>query len=162
MLFHLIPAGMQAAAAVSAAAAPPQAPAAAPPPQNKEFNTASLCKYGYMIYVFINTYIKQSNRPKNWQINLLLVPYIVWRLWNNIDKLKHSFIFFYRFGQETVQDIVSRTQDVFQTLKAIQVSAVYWWWWWCSPATASPPGQLSLVWKYRASFRNYPKPARFG
>lgn len=26
----------------------------------------------------------------------------------------------FRFGQETVQDIVSRTQDVFQTLKAIQ------------------------------------------
>lgn len=26
-----------------------------------------------------------------------------------------------RIGQETVQDIVSRTQDVFQTLKAIQV-----------------------------------------
>lgn len=26
-----------------------------------------------------------------------------------------------RIGQETVQDIVSRTQEVFQTLKAIQV-----------------------------------------
>jgi mediator of RNA polymerase II transcription subunit 30 len=26
-----------------------------------------------------------------------------------------------RFGQETVQDIVSRTQEVFQALKAIQV-----------------------------------------
>ncbi|KAJ2947695.1 hypothetical protein O0L34_g9463 [Tuta absoluta] len=60
---------MQTSGAVSAAtAAPPSAPAAQPPPQNKEFNTASLCK----------------------------------------------------FGQETVQDIVSRTQDVFQTLKAIQ------------------------------------------
>ncbi|XP_063838099.1 mediator of RNA polymerase II transcription subunit 30 [Ostrinia nubilalis] len=63
------PGGMQAAGAVvAAAAAPPAPPAPAPPPQNKEFNTASLCK----------------------------------------------------FGQETVQDIVSRTQDVFQTLKAIQ------------------------------------------
>ncbi|CAB3240295.1 unnamed protein product [Arctia plantaginis] len=62
--------GMQpGGAVVSAGAAPPPAqPAAPPPPQNKEFNTASLCK----------------------------------------------------FGQETVQDIVSRTQDVFQTLKAIQ------------------------------------------
>ncbi|XP_050344030.1 mediator of RNA polymerase II transcription subunit 30 isoform X3 [Nymphalis io] len=60
--------GMQTAAAVQvAAAAPPPAPVAHPP-QSKEFNTASLCK----------------------------------------------------FGQETVQDIVSRTQDVFQTLKAIQ------------------------------------------
>ncbi|XP_049874063.1 mediator of RNA polymerase II transcription subunit 30 [Pectinophora gossypiella] len=62
---------MQAAgvAGVTASAPPPPAaPPAAPPPQNKEFNTASLCK----------------------------------------------------FGQETVQDIVSRTQEVFQTLKAIQ------------------------------------------
>ncbi|CAG9581143.1 unnamed protein product [Danaus chrysippus] len=57
--------GMQVAAVQ--AAAPPPAPVNHPP-QNKEFNTASLCK----------------------------------------------------FGQETVQDIVSRTQDVFQTLKAIQ------------------------------------------
>ncbi|KAL4716551.1 hypothetical protein ACJJTC_010215 [Scirpophaga incertulas] len=57
--------GLQAPGAVSA---PPAPPAPVPPPQNKEFNTASLCK----------------------------------------------------FGQETVQDIVSRTQDVFQTLKAIQ------------------------------------------
>ncbi|XP_068626754.1 mediator of RNA polymerase II transcription subunit 30-like [Battus philenor] len=56
--------GMQSGPVATAAAAPPSAP----PPQNKEFNTASLCK----------------------------------------------------FGQETVQDIVSRTQDVFQTLKAIQ------------------------------------------
>ncbi|KAJ8735376.1 hypothetical protein PYW07_006996 [Mythimna separata] len=61
--------GMQAGGAVSNNTAPPPAqPPAAQPPQNKEFNTASLCK----------------------------------------------------FGQETVQDIVSRTQDVFQTLKAIQ------------------------------------------
>ncbi|XP_075969663.1 mediator complex subunit 30 [Anticarsia gemmatalis] len=62
--------GMQAGGAVvsAGAAPPPTQPAAAQPPQNKEFNTASLCK----------------------------------------------------FGQETVQDIVSRTQDVFQTLKAIQ------------------------------------------
>ncbi|XP_072945938.1 mediator of RNA polymerase II transcription subunit 30 isoform X3 [Epargyreus clarus] len=58
--------GMQTASAVQTTAAPPPAPAA--PTQSKEFNTASLCK----------------------------------------------------FGQETVQDIVSRTQDVFQTLKAIQ------------------------------------------
>lgn len=28
-----------------------------------------------------------------------------------------------RIGQETVQDIVSRTQEVFQTLKAIQVNS---------------------------------------
>ncbi|XP_068626317.1 mediator of RNA polymerase II transcription subunit 30-like [Battus philenor] len=56
--------GMQSGPVATAAAAPPSAP----PPQNKEFNTANLCK----------------------------------------------------FGQETVQDIVSRTQDVFQTLKAIQ------------------------------------------
>ncbi|CAH0724652.1 unnamed protein product, partial [Brenthis ino] len=59
--------GIQAGGAVQAVANPPPAPAA-PPQQSKEFNTASLCK----------------------------------------------------FGQETVQDIVSRTQDVFQTLKAIQ------------------------------------------
>ncbi|XP_031769109.2 mediator of RNA polymerase II transcription subunit 30 [Galleria mellonella] len=61
-------AGMQGGGAVAATAPSPAPPAAAPPPQHKEFNTASLCK----------------------------------------------------FGQETVQDIVSRTQDVFQTLKAIQ------------------------------------------
>ncbi|XP_013188655.2 mediator of RNA polymerase II transcription subunit 30 [Amyelois transitella] len=60
--------GMPAASAVTGAAPSPAPPAAAPPAQPKEFNTASLCK----------------------------------------------------FGQETVQDIVSRTQDVFQTLKAIQ------------------------------------------
>lgn len=30
-----------------------------------------------------------------------------------------------RIGQETVQDIVSRTQEVFQTLKAIQVCTSY-------------------------------------
>ncbi|XP_053622241.1 mediator of RNA polymerase II transcription subunit 30 [Plodia interpunctella] len=59
---------MPAGGAVTAAAPSPAAPPAAPPAQPKEFNTASLCK----------------------------------------------------FGQETVQDIVSRTQDVFQTLKAIQ------------------------------------------
>ncbi|XP_045776498.1 mediator of RNA polymerase II transcription subunit 30 isoform X1 [Maniola jurtina] len=59
---------MQAAGSVQAAAAAPPSAPASHPPQNKEFNTASLCK----------------------------------------------------FGQETVQDIVSRTQDVFQTLKAIQ------------------------------------------
>ncbi|KAI5639721.1 mediator complex subunit 30 domain-containing protein [Phthorimaea operculella] len=63
------PGAMQTPGAVTTpTTAPPSAPAAQPPPQNKEFNTASLCK----------------------------------------------------FGQETVQDIVSRTQDVFQTLKAIQ------------------------------------------
>ncbi|XP_041974916.1 mediator of RNA polymerase II transcription subunit 30 [Aricia agestis] len=58
--------GMGGGGAVPPAAVAPAAPAA--PPQNKEFNTASLCK----------------------------------------------------FGQETVQDIVSRTQDVFQNLKAMQ------------------------------------------
>ncbi|KAG6447410.1 mediator of RNA polymerase II transcription subunit 30 [Manduca sexta] len=63
------PGGMQAGGAVTPGPpAPSQAPAANQPQQSKEFNTASLCK----------------------------------------------------FGQETVQDIVSRTQDVFQTLKAIQ------------------------------------------
>lgn len=61
--------GMQASGSVvTPGAAPPPPQPAAQPVQNKEFNTASLCK----------------------------------------------------FGQETVQDIVSRTQDVFQTLKAIQ------------------------------------------
>ncbi|XP_013149364.1 PREDICTED: mediator of RNA polymerase II transcription subunit 30 isoform X1 [Papilio polytes] len=57
----------QAMQSVPVPVAPP-APPSAPPQQSKDFNTASLCK----------------------------------------------------FGQETVQDIVSRTQDVFQTLKAIQ------------------------------------------
>ncbi|XP_026319971.1 mediator of RNA polymerase II transcription subunit 30 isoform X2 [Hyposmocoma kahamanoa] len=62
-------AAMQAGGGVVPTVAPqPAAPPVQTPPQNKEFNTASLCK----------------------------------------------------FGQETVQDIVSRTQDVFQTLKAIQ------------------------------------------
>lgn len=63
------PVGMQSTGTVATPTAPaPPAPAAAQPQQSKDFNTASLCK----------------------------------------------------FGQETVQDIVSRTQDVFQTLKAIQ------------------------------------------
>ncbi|XP_063394940.1 mediator of RNA polymerase II transcription subunit 30 [Cydia fagiglandana] len=61
-------ASMQQAVAVPTSAPPATASAPAQPQQNKDFNTASLCK----------------------------------------------------FGQETVQDIVSRTQDVFQTLKAIQ------------------------------------------
>ncbi|XP_045492635.1 mediator of RNA polymerase II transcription subunit 30 [Colias croceus] len=59
--------GMQ-TGTVQTPTAPAPPPAPNHPPQSKEFNTASLCK----------------------------------------------------FGQETVQDIVSRTQDVFQTLKAIQ------------------------------------------
>lgn len=62
------PGAMQASAVSAQPTAPPAQPSVNQPPQNKEFNTASLCK----------------------------------------------------FGQETVQDIVSRTQDVFQTLKAIQ------------------------------------------
>ncbi|VVC95547.1 unnamed protein product [Leptidea sinapis] len=62
------PGGMQSSGTVQTPTAPVPPPAPNQPPQNKEFNTASLCK----------------------------------------------------FGQETVQDIVSRTQDVFQTLRAIQ------------------------------------------
>ncbi|CAK1544509.1 unnamed protein product [Leptosia nina] len=62
------PVGMQSAGTVQTPTAPVPPSAPNHPPQTKDFNTASLCK----------------------------------------------------FGQETVQDIVSRTQEVFQTLKAIQ------------------------------------------
>lgn len=41
---------------VSAAAPPPAQPPAPPPPQNKEFNTASLCKYVLRFFLLYNVY----------------------------------------------------------------------------------------------------------
>lgn len=51
MLYNL--SGIQAGGAVQAVANPPPSAPAAPPPQSKEFNTASLCKYGKLYYIFI-------------------------------------------------------------------------------------------------------------